>query len=606
MLSPPKRKSCFTVPESWRRRGESAILGERTQRGGTSMTPDELVRRIEQGSGRTAADLVIRDVRLLNTATGAIDPPGDIAICGETIVGTHDSYRGEREIDGRGRIAAPGFIDTHVHVESSLVTPAEFEQGVLPRGTTTAICDPHEIANVLGVPGIRYFLEASRSLAMTLRVNLSSCVPATELETAGARLEVEDLLPLREHPAALGLAEVMNFPGVLAKDPGLLAKLAVFAGGPIDGHAPLLRGLPLNGYLAAGIGTDHECTTLAEAEEKLRKGMVILLREGSIAKNVTALAPLVTERTWARCAFCTDDRNPLEIVEEGHIDAALRKAIAAGAEAIPAYRAASLSAAMAFGLRDRGVLAAGYRADLVLLDDLEQVTVAEVVCGGAEVGPELFAGRRHPEPVGRGSVRRAPIEPAVLAVPARDGDTPVIGALPFSLLTEHRARELPVRQGQRVADPARGILKLAVLERHGRNGNIGLGFVEGFGPLRGAIASSIGHDSHNLIVAGDDDGDMAAAVNHLIALQGGAVVVRRGRVLADLPLPVAGLMSDRSFAFVEERLRPLRAAAAACGCTLEEPLLQLAFLPLPVIPHLKLTDRGYVAAGNDGLRLLPV
>jgi adenine deaminase len=475
---------------------------------------------------------------------------------------------------------------------------------VLPRGTTTAVCDPHEIANVLGVPGIRYFLEASTCLAMTLKVNLSSCVPSTELETAGARLEVEDLLPLRAHPSVLGLAEVMNFPGVLAKDKGLLAKLEAFASGPIDGHAPLLRGMALNGYLAAGIRTDHECTQLEEAAEKLGKGMIVLLREGSIAKNVTALAPLLTERTWPRIAFCTDDRNPLEIVEEGHVDAAMRKAIAAGAPVSAVYRAASLGAAMAFGLRDRGLVAPGYRADLVLLEDFDAVAVSAVICGGRPVEPELFLDRTHPEPVGYGSVRRAPVTPAELRVPGGGPTTPVIGALPFSLLTEHLELPVPERDGARVADRERGILKLAVLERHGRNGHVGLGFVTGFGPLQGAIASSIGHDSHNLIVAGDDDADMALAVNHLIGLQGGAVVVQGGRVLADLPLPVAGLMSDRSFGFVEERLRPVRAAATALGCTLEEPILQLAFLPLPVIPHLKLTDRGYVAAGPDGLRLL--
>ena len=558
------------------------------------MSVDELGRRIDQGSGRDAADLVIRDARILNVATGTIDE-GDVAICGDTIVGTHDSYRGRREIAAKGRIVAPGFIDTHVHIESSMVVPSEFEQGVLPRGTTTAVCDPHEIANVLGIAGIRYFLAASESLAMTLRVNLSSCVPSTDLETAGARLEVEDLLPLRAHPAALGLAEVMNFPGVLAKDPGLLAKLAAFSGAHIDGHAPLLRGPPLNGYLAAGIRTDHECTQVEEAREKLAKGMFVLMREGSIAKNVATLAPLLSDLTWPRMAFCTDDRNPLEIVEEGHIDAAMRIAIAAGAPPLAVYRAASLGAATAFGLRDRGIVAPGYRADLVLLDDLDTVAVSAVVCGGRSVGPELFAGRRHPEPVGFGSVRRSPVTAADLAPAAAGADTPVIGARPFSLITDH------LTHGALDEPP----LQLAVLERHGRNGNIGRGWVAGFGPLRGAIASSIGHDCHNLIVAGDDPGDMAAAVNHLIAIQGGAAVVREGKVLADLPLPVAGLMNDRGFHFVETRLRPLRAAAAECGCRLSEPLLQLAFLPLPVIPHLKLTDRGYVAAGPEGLRLLP-
>jgi adenine deaminase len=513
------------------------------------MTAEQLVRRIDQGTGQSEADLVVRDARILNTATGTLDR-GDIAICGDVIVGTGDGYRGRREIDAAGRVVAPGFIDTHVHVESSLVLPAEFEQGVLPRGTTTAICDPHEIANVLGVAGIRYFLAASEGLAMTLRVNLSSCVPATDLETSGAELELADLLPLRIHPAALGLAEVMNFPGVLAKDPGLLAKLAAFAGGHVDGHAPLLRGLPLNGYLAAGIRTDHECTELDEAREKLAKGMFVLMREGSIAKNVRALAPLLTDLTWPRIAFCTDDRNPLEIVEEGHIDAAMRVAIAQGAPTIAVYRAASLGAALAFGLTDRGLAAPGYRADLVLLDDLEQVAVGQVICGGRLVEPELFAGRMHPAPVGYRSVCRGEVEAADLAPTAAGPATPVIGARPSSLLTDRLTLG-----GQA------GALRLAVLERHGRNGNIGRGWVAGFGPLRGAIASSIGHDSHNLIVAGDDEADMAAAVNHLIRLQGGAVVVRGGQVLADLPLPVAGLMSDRGFRFVEERLRPLRAAA---------------------------------------------
>ena len=553
-----------------------------------------LGRRIDQGCGRVSADLVIRNARILNVATGTLDP-GDVAICGDTIVGTLDTYRGHREIDAEGRIVAPGFIDTHVHVESSLVLPAEFEKGVLPRGTTTAICDPHEIANVLGVAGIRFFLEASRSLAMTLRVNLSSCVPSTDLETAGARLEVDDLLPLAVDPAALGLAEVMNYPGVLARDPGLLAKLVAFAGRHIDGHAPLLRGLPLNGYLAAGIRTDHECTQLEEAREKLAKGMFILMREGSIAKNVATLAPLLSDLTWPRIAFCTDDRNPLEIVEEGHVDAAMRIAIASGAPPLAVYRAASLAAATAFGLADRGVVAPGYRADLVLLDDLERVAVGQVVCGGRLVEAELFEGRQHPAPVGANSVRRSPVGPADLEPPPADGNTPVIGARPFSLLTDHLVHgglEGPV-------------LKLAVLERHGRNGNIGRGWVAGFGRLRGAIACSIVHDCHNLIVAGDDAAEMAAAVNHLIAIQGGAVVVSDGQVRADLPLPVAGLMSDRDFHFVENRLRPVRAQAAACGCELAEPLLQLAFLPLPVIPHLKLTDRGYVAAGPEGLQLLP-
>jgi adenine deaminase len=559
-----------------------------------SIVQQLLAARIDQALGREPADLVVKNARLLNTATGRIEGPMDIAIAGDTVVGTHGVYEGLREIDARGRVVAPGFIDCHVHVESSMVLPAEFERGVLPCGTTTAICDPHELANVVGLEGISYFIEASRLLAMTLRVNLSSCVPATALETAGARLEADDLAPLMDDPAVVGLAELMNFPGVIHKDPGMLAKLERFFGRHIDGHSPLLRGSELNAYLSVGVSTEHECTSLEEAEEKLAKGMHILLREGSIAKNVTTLAPLLTETTWMRCGFCTDDRNPLEIREQGHIDHAMRLAIRAGAPVLAVYRAATLGAAMAFGLADRGIIAPGKRADLVILDDLDHVRVADVVVGGRAAGEALAEPRDHPTPPGYGSVRREAVTDADLAL---DGGrkVPVIGALSFSLLTDHL---------EAVPDEDPEIARLCVLERHGVNGNIGRGWVKGFGPIKGAIATSIGHDSHNLITVGDNTADMTVACNHLIAIQGGAVVVAGGKVVADLPLPVAGLMSDRDLAFVDARLVALRAEAEKIGCTLEEPLLQLAFLPLPVIPHLKLSDRGYVAAGPEGLRLL--
>ena len=556
-------------------------------------TRAELGRRIDQALGRERADLVIKGARILNVATGALDE-GDIAICGDWIVGTYEDYRGRHEVDGRGRIAAPGFIDTHVHVESSLVTPAEFERSVLPRGTTTAICDPHEIANVLGLAGIRYFLEAAPALRMTLRVQLSSCVPATELETSGARLSAVDLVAIRDHPAVLGLAELMNFPGVLAKDGIVLDKLIAFDGWHVDGHAPLVRGYALNAYLAAAIRTDHESTSYEEGREKLQKGMQILAREGSIAKDVAALAPLLTDQTWPSFAFCTDDRNPLEIAEEGHIDFAIRKAIRAGAPPIAAYRSASFAAARAFCLFDRGQIAPGQRADIVLLDDLESCAVAAVICGGVRVDEAAFEGRGHPAPVGYGSIKRAPVTPELFEVRAAGPSGPVIGAIEHSLLTEHLTLALPWRDGLRLPDPAAGTLKLAVLERHGKNGNVGRAFVNGFGAMHGALASSIGHDSHNIIVVGDNDADMAAAVNRLIDLQGGAVAAADGTVRAELALPIAGLMSDRPFEEAQAALRTLRRASRAMGCTMAEPLLQLAFLPLPVIPHLKLTDRGLV------------
>ena len=551
-------------------------------------------KRIDQAAGRSKADLVIKNARLLNTATGSIEESMDIAICGDRIVGTHDRYDGEVEFDAKGQIACPGFIDSHLHIESSMVLPSEFEKGVLPCGTTTAICDPHEIANVVGLDGIRYFLDAAKSLALSLRVNLSSCVPATDLETAGAHLEAEDLIGLKGDPAVIGLAEMMNYPGVIFKDPGILAKLAAFDGCHIDGHAPLVRGRDLNSYLSANIRTDHECSSLEEAQEKLAKGMHVLIREGSIAKNVENLAPLVTEATWPRIGFCTDDRNPLEIRHEGHINFTLRKAIRHGAEMIPAYRAATLGAAMAFGLRDRGVIGPGYRADIVLIDDLDEVDVSTVWVGGKIVNAELFEGRIHPKPVGHGSIKRTLVNPQELE-DETVGERPVIGIIPFQIITEH----LTMAVGENTE-----ISRLCVLERHGVNGNIGKGHVHGFGPLDGAIATSIGHDSHNITVVGNTASNMAAAVNHLIDIQGGAVVVRDQQVIADLPLPVAGLMSDQSFDFVDEKLVPLRQATRAIGCAIEEPLLQLAFLPLPVIPHLKLTDRGYVATKDGQLVLL--
>lgn len=559
----------------------------------------DLARRIDQGIGRAKADLVIQNVRFLNVITGEL-AQGDIAICGDTIVGTYESYRGTENIDGKGLIAVPGFIDTHLHVESSLVTPAEFDRCVLPRGTTTAICDPHEISNVLGVEGLRYFLDSAQTTVLDLRVQLSSCVPATEMETAGARLTAADLVPFARHPKVIGLAEFMNFPGVLFKDPGCLEKLAAFSDGHIDGHAPLVRGYDLNGYLAAGIRNDHEATQLEEGREKLRKGMHVLMREGSVAKDVAALAPLISDVTSPFLSFCTDDRNPLEIAHEGHIDYCIRKAIGLGAPVAATYRAASWSAARGFGLRDRGVIAPGYRADIVLLEDLEQCAVKAVIKAGQVVRAELFAARRLIAPVGLDSVKLPEIEAGDFSITATTPTVPVIGVVPDRIITDFLTATLPVRQGQLHADTTQDVLKVAVLERHGKTGgpnkkpNIGLGFCRGFGFKEGALASSVGHDSHNICVIGANDADMAVAANRLRTLKGGFVAVRHGEILGELPLPLAGLISLGDFESVEQALIPLRRAAHAMGCSLAEPFLQLAFIPLPVIPHLKITDRGLV------------
>ncbi|KJB96380.1 adenine deaminase [Skermanella aerolata] len=566
------------------------------------MTRDDLERRIDQAMGRTKADLVIKNTRFLNVVTGEI-AEGDIAVCGDVIVGTYESYDGDTVIDGRDRIAVPGFIDTHVHCESTLVSPFEFDRCVLPRGTTTAICDPHEICNVLGEEGLQYFLDSSVGLAMDLRVQLSSCVPATELETSGARLEAADLVRHRGHPQVIGLAEFMNFPGVLHKDPGVLDKLAAFQGGHIDGHSPLVSGYDLNAYLSCGIKNCHETTGVEEAREKLRKGMQVLIRDGSVSKDVNTLAPIIDAMTSPFLGFCTDDRNPLDIAEEGHIDHLIRRSIALGAPVESVYRAATWSAARGFGLTDRGLIAPGFRADIVLLDDLADCRVNSVIRSGRLVGPESFEGRPTVAAVGLNSLKLDQVTPDIFRVASNGPTGPVIGLIPGKILTEHLTESLPYRNGERHPDPEADILKVCVLSRHGTNRNVGRGFVKGFGLKRGALASSVGHDSHNVIVVGADDADMAVAVNRLIELQGGFVSVLDGNVTGELALPLAGLISDRSFEEVEHQLIASRAAVRAMGCPLAEPFLQLAFLPLPVIPHLKITDMGLVDV--DRFELIP-
>lgn len=561
----------------------------------------ELSRAIRQGQGAEPADLVLKGGQFLDLVTGEL-VASDVAITGDRISGTFGSYFGRRELDITGQIAVPGFIDTHLHVESSLVTPLEFDRCVLRHGVTTAICDPHEISNVLGADGIRYFLDAALATVMDLRVQLSSCVPATHLETSGAALGAADLAPFMNHPKVIGLAEFMNFPGVLHLDPEALSKLDLFEGRHIDGHAPLLRGMALNGYLAAGIRTDHETTTAEEAREKLSKGMQILIREGSVSKDLHALIPLITERNSAFISFCTDDRNPLDIAEEGHLDFMIRTAIAHGADPLAAYRAAAISAARAFRLHDRGLVAPGWRADLAIIDSLASCRVAEVISAGRVVDDALFARRPRVTPVGHGSVKSPIVTLDDFKVMGDGKAFPVIGVLPGKIITDHLTMNLPAPGGDVRCDLAQDAIKVAVVERHGINGNIGRGFVHGFGLKYGAIGSTVGHDSHNTCVIGISDGDMALAVNHLRDIGGGFVVVRDGVVLADLPLPIAGLMSDRCFEDVRDALLPLRKAARSLGTPLPEPFLQVAFLPLPVIPHLKISDRGLVDV--DEFRLL--
>lgn len=554
---------------------------------------DDLERRIAQARGDQPADLVLRGGQVFDLVTGAMIP-GDVAICGSRIVGVGSDYDAGEVIDVTGLTLVPGFIDTHLHVESSLVTPFEFDRCVTPRGVTTAICDPHEIANVIGLDGIRYFQQAAGHLLMDLRVQLSSCVPSTDMETAGARIEADDLREVMNHPSGIGLAEFMNYPGVIQRDPSAMAKLRLFEGGHIDGHCPQLSGRDLNAYIAAGIRTEHEATTAEEALEKLRKGMRVLIREGSVSKDLDALQPILTEAASAYICLCTDDRNPLDIGEHGHLDYMIRRLIELGCTPLAAYRAASLSAAEAFGLKDRGLIAPGLRADIVAVGSLEACDAQQVLCAGRVVDDDAFAARGFVSPVGRTSVKAPAVRAEDFRCSGNRAGTDVIGIMEGKIITQHLREEITPQDGDKRPDPARDLMRIAVIERHGRNGNIATGFVRGFGIARGAIASTVCHDHHNIAVVGADYDDMALAANRLSEIEGGFVVADKGRILAELALPIAGLMSLQPFEAVRDRLVDLREAARSLGVTLEEPFLQLAFLALPVIPALKITDRGMV------------
>jgi adenine deaminase len=549
--------------------------------------------RISQARGETPCDLLLKGGQVFDVVTGQLIT-ADVAICGAWIVGVGTGYTGKVEQDVSGQILVPGFIDTHLHIESSLVTPYEFDRCVLPHGVTTAICDPHEISNVLGTAGIEYFLEASDHTLMDIRVQLSSCVPSSHMETSGAQILAQDLAPFMDHPKSLGLAEFMNFPGVIHRDPEVMDKLRQFQGRHIDGHAPQLSGNDLNAYINGGIRTEHEATTAEEAIEKLQKGMRILIREGSVSKDLDALQPVLTDLTSAYMCLCTDDRNPLDIAEEGHLDYMIRTLIAKGCTPLSAYRAASLSGAEAFGLKDRGQIAPGKRADIVAIGQLEDCDVQSVIAGGVHVNAAAFATRGHVEAPGRNSVKLREIQPADFRLAANQSKTDVIGIVEGRIITEHLREDVSVSNGDKAPDVSRDLARITVIERHGKNGNIGNGLVRGFEIKKGAIGSTVCHDHHNVAVVGVDYNDMALAANRLREIQGGFVVVADGQVLAELALPIAGLMSDLPFEQVHDHLADLRQAAQDIGVTLKEPFLQLAFLALPVIPALKITDRGMV------------
>ena len=513
---------------------------------------------------------------------------GDVAIVDGVIAGLGD-YEGVETIDAAGRYLIPGFVDPHLHVESSKLLIDEFARLVLPLGTTAVVADPHEIANVLGTDGVHWLLDEAAKLPLDVYFMASSCVPASSFESPRRELSTGDLEGLLRRTHVLGLAEMMNFPGVVSGAGSELAKLGLAR--HIDGHAPGVTGKALNAYAAAGIESDHEAATLEEGRERLRAGLWLLIREASSARNLHALAPLALEYGPARMAFCTDDREPEHVADDGHINAIVRDAVALGLPPEDAIVMATLNPAAYHGLNHLGAIAPGRRADILFLDDLVSFVPERVLKRGRPVVE--IAAVAVPDWVRR-TVHVDRIEAGQFAVPWRGGKARVIGLVPDQIITASLEDELTVVDGFAVADPARDLAKIAVFERHLQTGRVGLGFVRGFGLERGALGSTVAHDAHNLIVVGADDASMLTAAERLRELGGGLVVAEGDRVLAELPLPVAGLLSDRPLAEVLAASRELGAAVRALGITFPQPVQMLAFLSLSVIPALKITDRGLV------------
>lgn len=554
----------------------------------------DLGRRLAVARGDEPADVVITGGSVLSVFTREW-LRADVAIVDGWIAGVGD-YRGRETIDATGMWVAPGLIDAHVHIESSRLLPDEFARLLLPHGTTTVVADPHEIANVLGTDGVHWLLDATEGLPLDVFFMASSCVPASVFESPRRALTPGDLEGLLRRRRVLGLAEMMNFPGVIAGADAELQKLGLAGAGHVDGHAPGVHGAALQAYAAAGIRSDHEATTLEEGRERLRAGMWVLIREASGARNLAALLPLVAEFGPNRLAFCTDDRDPDHIVSEGHLNSMVRAAVAAGVDPADALVMASHGPATWHGLSDRGAVAPGYRADLLILPDLREFRPRVVLKGGRPVAE--FPAATVPDWV-RNTVHADQLTSGDLRVEwDGDGDMRVIGVRPGQIVTEALVERPRVADGAAWADPGRDLAKIAVIERHLGTGRIGIGFVRGLGLRRGAIASTVAHDAHNIIVAGVDDDDMVRAARRLAELGGGMVAVHDRGVRAELALTVAGLMSDAPADSVVARSRALADAARALGCTLDAPFHSLGFLALSVIPALKITDHGLIDVGR--------
>jgi adenine deaminase len=554
----------------------------------------ELADLIKVARGDEPADVLLKNAKVVNVFTGDIEE-SHIAIVQARIAGLGD-YQAHEVVNLGGRYVCPGFIDAHVHIESAMVPPNEFARAVVPHGTTTVVADPHEIANVLGLEGIRYMLNMAKYNPLDVYFMAPSCVPSTDMETTGAELRWYDLQALQHEPYVLGLGEMMNFPGVINGAPEVLDKLRAFQGRVKDGHAPGVDGKSLMAYVAANIGSDHECTTVEEARQKLGLGMFVFLREATNAHNLRALLPIVNEHTSRRLCFCTDDRAPADLLDEGHIDYMVRAAIAAGVAPVTAIRMATLNPSEYFHLHDRGAIAPARRADLVVFSDLRAPRPELVYWNGklAAQDGQVIAWERPQRPIMLRSSMNVDWSQLSFRVPANGRQVRVIGLIPDQIITKHLVQELPNQEGAVMADPSHDILKLAVVERHAATGNVGLGFVKGLGLRRGAIASTVAHDHHNIVVAGADDESMFNAVRAIASTRGGMAVAYDDTVLAQLPLPIAGLMSDQSIETVRRQMDEVLAAARQLGSPLHAPFMALSFLALPVIPSLKLTDRGLV------------
>ena len=565
---------------------------------------------IEVALGEKKADLVIKNAKIVNVLTEEIYE-SEVAIVKGRIAGVGKGYIGEKEIDLKGAYLTPGFIDGHVHIESSMMLPHRFAQAVVPAGTTTAIIDPHEIANVLGLHGISFMHAATRGLPLRVYTMLPSCVPATPFETSGFELNAYDLSLLIDSDWVLGLAEMMNFPGVIHRDKNVMAKidLALQHQKRVDGHAPQVSGKDLCAYIASGVTSDHECTDPQQAIEKLRQGMYIMVREGTAAKDLDALMPILLHNNNRKIMFVTDDRHPEDLTV--HINGMVQRAVDNRVNPIKAIQMASLNTAEYFKIQDLGAIAPGYRADFNVFENLQEFTKPLMVFQGGEVVAEdgkLIDDLENIEiPATRGSVNVGWLEDDCFQIKAKGNKAKAIEIIPHQLITKETVVDIKEEDGLAVSNVENDVLKICVVERHRASGNIGKGFVKGFGIKEGAIASTVAHDSHNMIIIGTNDSDMLLAQKELVKSQGGKVVVRNGEVLAKLPLPIAGLMSDKDINFVTEQSEALNKAAKEIGCVVDDPFMTMGFLSLPVIPELKITDKGiFSTKGFDFIDIFDV